>query len=104
MFDRQDIGMEGLSAKGLERRLGFQRQKRALGAKTRSIDLVAQQGMPDRGQMQPNLVGTAGFEAAEEETGHRRSRTRLAARVRSMSVRHAVAFEHFPVRDRLAPA
>ena len=69
MLDRQDMGMEGLSAKGLERNLGLLRQKHALGAKTRPIDLITQQGMPDRSQMHPNLVGAAGFEAAQEQAG-----------------------------------
>src|SRR5580704_4679526 len=98
------MGMEGLSAKGLERALGLLRQKHALGAKTRPVNLVAQQGMSDRGQMHPNLVGAAGFEAAQEQAGDWLSWPRASPCRRARPVRRAVAFEHFPVGYRLAPA
>jgi hypothetical protein len=42
MLDRQNMGMEGLPAKGLERNLGLLRQKHALGAETRPVDLITQ--------------------------------------------------------------
>jgi hypothetical protein len=39
------MGMEGLPAKGIERGLGFRRQKGGFGAKTAAIDLVAHDRM-----------------------------------------------------------
>ena len=75
MLDRQYMGMQGLSAKGRQRRLGWLRQKRRFGAKSRPVDLVAQEGMADRGQMDPNLVGPAGFEPAGEQARHRLARS-----------------------------
>ena len=61
----QYMGMESLSAKGRKCALGCLRQQRRLGAKPCPIGLIAEEGMADRGQMHPNLVGSSGFEAAQ---------------------------------------
>src|SRR5579864_5144381 len=100
------MGMEGLPAKGAQGRLGFRRQKGGFGAKTAAVDLVAHDRVADRGQMDPNLVGSAGFQPAGYEAGHRRRGlfrfSGLADPSRSRLSR--VALEHLPMGDRLAAA
>ena len=64
VFDRQNMGMQRLSGKICEGCTGFRRQKGRFGAESGPINLVSQQWMADRGQMDPNLVGPAGFKAA----------------------------------------
>src|ERR1700674_4020541 len=54
--------------------------------------------------MHPNLVGAAGFEAAQEQAGDWLSWPRASPCPRARPVRRAVAFEHFPVGYCLAPA
>src|SRR5215469_4063429 len=71
MVDTQDMGMQGLSAKGGEGRLAGLRQKRRLGPKSGPIDRVAEEGVADRGKMNPNLVGSARFKAGGQEACHR---------------------------------
>ena len=72
MFDRQYIGMQRLSSKALQRGLGVGGQKGGFGAEAGAIDLVAHERVADRGQMDANLVGAAGFQPAGEEARHRR--------------------------------
>src|SRR5260370_9438489 len=71
VFNDQYMGMQGLSAKGLERGLGGLWQKRRFGPKSRAVDIITHERMPDRGQMNANLVGTTGFQSAGKETGYR---------------------------------
>ncbi len=63
--------MECLPRKGCQRRLGFLRQKGRLGAESAAIDIIPHKRMADRGQMDPDLMGAAGFEPAEQEARHR---------------------------------
>ena len=53
--------MEGLSAKVLERRARLHGQERRLGAESRPVDLVAQEGVADRRKVDADLVGAAGL-------------------------------------------
>src|SRR5208282_6651190 len=100
------MGMEGLPAKGFERGLGFWRQKGHFGAKARPIGLIAHQRMADRGQMDTNLMSSAGFEPAGEEAGHRLGLflglSGLADAPRAGLA--AITLENLPMGDRLAPA
>src|SRR6266568_8296947 len=84
--------MQGLSAKGVERGSGVVSELIRLGLEATAIDVVAEQGMPDRGEVDADLVGAPGLEPAGDEARHRRA---IAA---------AVAFEHLPMGDRRAPA
>ena len=83
------------------------RQKRGFGAKSGPVGLVSEQRMADRGQMNPNLVGPAGFEPAER--GGSPPAARLFPPWRLLR-RHfgglvaAVTLEHLPMRDGLAAA
>ncbi len=69
--DRQYMGMQGLSAKGCKGDLGWLRQQRRLCPKTRPVGLIAEQRMPDGGQMDPNLMGSAGFQPAGDQASDR---------------------------------
>ena len=97
VFDRQYIGMQGLSAKGRQRALRRLRQKRRFGPKSRSVNLIAHQGMTDRGQMDPDLMGPAGFEPASQQA----ARPALPAGIALLA---AIALQHLPMRHRLPPA
>src|SRR5208283_5865377 len=68
-----------------------------LGAESRSIDIVAQERIADRGQMDPNLVGATGFEPTGEQACDR-----LAGAGAPASFRPAITLEHLPMSDRLA--
>src|SRR5262249_24750467 len=92
MFDTEQIGMQSLSAKGVERGSGIVGELASLGLEAAAIDAVAEEGMPDRGAVDADLVGAPGLEPAGDETRHRRA------------VVAAVAFEHLPMGDRRAPA
>src|SRR5712691_12254426 len=84
--------MQGLSSKGLQRDSGLRAEVAGLGLESRPVNVVAEQWVTDRRQMDADLVGTAGFEPAGQETGDRRA------------VAADIAFEHLPVRDGLAAA
>ncbi len=58
------MGVQGLSAKTGKGRLGRLRQKRRFGAESGPVDRITQERMPDRGQMDANLVGPAGLKPA----------------------------------------
>jgi hypothetical protein len=60
----QNMGVQGLPAKGCERFFRFWRQKYRLGAESGSIDRVPHKRMADRRQMDPDLMGPAGLQAA----------------------------------------
>jgi hypothetical protein len=100
------MGVQGLPAKGIERRLGFRRQKGGFGTKTAAIDLVAHDRMADRGQMHPNLVGAAGFQPAGQEARHRRfGLFRVPGPADTPGPGLArIALQHLPMGDGLAPA
>src|SRR5215831_7943323 len=84
--------MQTLSAKGIERGSGVVAELASLGFEAAAIDGIAEERMPDRGEVDADLMRAPGFEPAGEETRHRRA---IAA---------AVAFEHLPMGDRGAPA
>src|SRR6516164_11009954 len=84
--------MQSLSAKGGERGSGVVAELSSLGLEAAAIDVVAEQGMADRGEVDADLVGAPGLEPAGDEARHRRA---IAA---------AIAFEHLPMGDRRAPA
>ena len=100
------MGMQRLPAKGPKRGLGFRRQKGGFGAESAAIDLVAHDRMADRGQMDPNLVGPAGFQPAGHKARHRRLGffwlSGLADPSGSRPTRKAL--QHLPMGDRLAAA
>ena len=68
---RQYMGMQSLSAKGHQRELGLVRQQGRFRSKTGAVDIVTQQRMADRGQVDPDLVGSAGFERAGQQARYR---------------------------------
>src|SRR5260370_37122424 len=84
--------MRGLSAKGLERGSCVVGELASLGLEAAAIDRVAEERMPDRGEVDADLMRAPGLEPAGNQTRHRRA---IAA---------AVAFEHLPMGDRRAPA
>src|SRR5271163_4174923 len=97
------MGMQRLPAKVLERRLGGRRQQGGFGAKAWPVGIVAQDRMADRRQMQPNLVGAAGFKPAGKEARHRLAgATALGAT--SPALLPAIALDRLPMGDGLTPA
>src|SRR5262249_21936166 len=92
MLDTEQIGMQSLSAKGFERGFGVVGELIRLGLEAAAIDVVAEQGVPDRGEVDADLVGAPGLEPAGDQARHRRA------------VAAAVAFEPLPMGDRRAPA
>src|SRR5262245_13455037 len=92
MFDSQQIGMQGLSAKGFERGSGRGREVIRLGLEPGSVDVVAEQGVADRGKVDADLMGAASLQPAGQE-----ARDWLA-------VGATIPLKGFPVRDRLAAA
>ena len=62
------MGVEGLSAKVLQGRLGGFRQQGRLAAESGPINVIAEEGVAYRGQMHPNLVRAAGFQRARQQT------------------------------------
>src|SRR5215475_11694592 len=92
MFDTKEIGMQSLSAKGFERGSGVVGELIRLGLEAAAIDGVAEERMPDRREVDADLMRAPGLEPAGDETRHRRA------------VAAAVAFEHLPMGDRRAPA
>src|SRR5689334_1130466 len=92
--------MEGLSAKGREGVARSRREVRRLGLEAGGVDLIAEQGMADMGQMDPDLVGAAGLQLAGEEA---RDRPRRPARMAGRQPA-GVALQHLPMGDRLAAA
>src|SRR5215472_8027538 len=99
------MGMQCLPAKAGERGLRGCGQMRSLGAKAGAINRVAQQRMSEGGQMDPNLMGPAGFEAASQKARHHlRSNRAFLLAMGARRLGGAVALQHFPDRYGLAPA
>src|SRR6516162_3560 len=84
--------MQSLSAKGLERGSGVVAELIRFGFEAAAIDGVAEERMPDRGEVDADLMRAPGLEPAGDEARHRRA------------VAAAVAFEHLPMGDRRASA
>src|SRR5258708_4855337 len=73
MFDAEQIGMQGLSAKGLEGRSGLGGEAGGLGLEASAIDVVAEERMADRGKMDADLMGAPGLQPAGQQAGDRRA-------------------------------
>src|SRR2546429_5687047 len=84
--------MQCLSAKGFQRGFGFGGELIRLGLEAASVDFIAEEGVPDGGEVDADLVGAPGLEAAGDQARHRRA------------VAAEIAFEHLPVRYRRAAA
>src|SRR5262249_56242911 len=65
--------MQGLSAKGGERGSGVLAELSSFGLEAAAIDVVAEERMPDRGEVDADLVGAPGLEPAGDEARHRRA-------------------------------
>src|ERR1700720_746944 len=79
--------MQGLSAKGFERRPRLLSEAIRLGLEAGAVNLVAQKRVADGGEMDADLVGASGLEPAGKK-----SRDRL-------SVGTGIPFQHLPVGD-----
>src|SRR6476469_569066 len=81
--------MQSLSAKGLQgvSRLGG--EAAGSGLESGPIGRVPQNGVPDMGEMDPDLVGAARFAGAGEKAGQR------------LSVRAGKSLEHLPMGNRV---
>ena len=84
--------MQGLSAKGGQRRLGSGGQQGGFGLKPWSVNRISQNRMADGGEVNADLVRPAGLQGASEQAGNRLSR-------------HAgIALALLPMGDRFPPA
>src|SRR5262249_8389376 len=84
--------MQGLSAKGGERGSGVVAELSSLGLEAAAIDVVAEQGVPDRGERAAVLWGAPGPERAGDEARPRRA------------VAAGVPLEPLPMGGRRPPA
>ncbi len=92
VFDHQQICMEGLSAKGGQRGLALWPELTGFGLEAGAIDLVAEQGMAEMGEVDADLVSAAGLELAGEQGGDR------------FGIAAVEGLDHFPVGDRITAA
>src|SRR6185437_2141797 len=84
----QEIGVQRLAAEGFQGGAGRGREQAGLGLEAGSVSSVAQDRVADMGEVDPDLVGTAGIQGAGQK-----ARGRLA-------VGAGVALQHFPMRYR----
>src|SRR6476620_11267 len=84
--------MQSLPSKGLQRLLGPGRQPARLGFEAGAVGGVAQKRMAGMRQMDPDLVGAPGLEAALDQARYR------------FAVLAVEALQHLPVGDGVAPA
>src|SRR5882672_8649666 len=84
--------MQGLSAKGLEGESGVRPKVGRLGLEARPVDLVTQERVTDRGEVNTDLMGAPGLEPAGQQAGHRRA------------VGSLISLDELPMRYRLAAA
>ena len=66
VLEAQYMGVQGLSAKGLERSARVFGQVDRLGLETRAVGVVSEQRMAQMGEMHPDLVLPAGLQTAGE--------------------------------------
>ena len=71
MFDREEPGVQGLTAKPIEGRLGPGAELARLGLEMRTIDRVTHQRVAGMGEMHPDLMGAPGLELTGDEHGDR---------------------------------
>src|SRR5579883_3399202 len=98
------MGMEGLSAKGGESRLGPFRQQRRLGPKAGPVSGVPEQRMAGGSEVDPDLVGAAGFKLACEEARYRLASVAGLALASPPARCPGIALDDLPVGDGLAAA
>src|SRR5437667_5757441 len=79
--------MKCLSAKGFERRFCLLAQLIRFRLEPAAVDLVPQEGVPDRGEVDADLVRAPALEPAGKQARDRRA------------VAAAIALEHLPMRD-----
>src|SRR5438105_1687830 len=84
--------MKCLSAKGFERCFCLVAELIRFRLEPAAIDLVAKEGMSDRGEVDADLVRAPALEPAGKQARNRRA------------VAAAIALEHLPMRDRGAAA
>src|SRR5215472_10985946 len=92
VFDPQQVGMERLSFKILEGRLRLRSQPGGLGPVASPIYAVAQEGMADRRQVDPDLVGAPGLKPAVNQAGD------------GLAFGPIIPLQHLQVRDRCQAA
>ena len=63
--------MEGLPPEGGQGCLRLRAEVAGLGLEVGAVDGIAQQGMPDMGEVHPDLMGAPGLELAGEQRGDR---------------------------------
>src|SRR3954468_6936635 len=91
MLEAQDMGMQGLSCKGIKGLACVFGQQDGLGPETRPVGVVAEQRMPDMGQMHPDLMRPPGLQPAGGQGGDR------------FAVVSVVFLKQFPVCNGLTP-
>src|SRR5688572_14568280 len=96
MYDRQQIGMQGLSSKGRQRALRLLAQPRRLGAIAGGISLIAEQRVTDMGEVDADLMGPASLQPAVEQARDRQ--------VLIFAVPAGVGLQQVPMGDRLTAA
>ena len=67
MFEGEQPRVQGLTGKRLDGGSHFRGQRMRLGEKPRAVNAVADQWMPDMGEVNTNLVGPPGLQAAAEK-------------------------------------
>src|SRR5580704_16872473 len=72
MFEGHYIGMQRLPAKDGERSAGCGWKQFFLGAKSAAVDVVAEERMAHGGEVDTDLVGASGLQAAGEQARSRR--------------------------------
>src|SRR3954471_23702121 len=103
VLDGKQIRVQRLPPQGRQRGLGARSKRIGLGLEMRAVDGIAQQRVPDMGQMHPDLVGAAGFQLAGEQRGNRLAVPAIK-RLRDLPMRHglsaALAHRHLLPRMR----
>ena len=92
VLDCQKVSVQGLPSEAFEGGAGSWAELAGLGLEVRTIDVVAHQGVTGMGEMDPDLVGAAGFELAGEEGGD------------GLAVPAIENLPRLPMGDGLAPA
>src|SRR5262245_55879386 len=84
--------MQCLSAKGFQGGFGFGGELIRLGLEAAPVDLIAEEGVPDGGEVDADLMRATGLEPAGDEARHGRA------------VAPEIPFEHLPMRHCRAAA
>src|ERR1700730_18131844 len=92
MSEAHEISMQGLSAKGFQCGSGKGRKRVRLGLESRAVNVVAEKRVAHGGEGEADLVGASRLGPAGEKPSNR------------LPFDAGIAFEHLPMRDRLASA